>query len=174
MWLPFCSLAVYCYILPLQINCCNCPSLCPFCTYAFVCSLTTTECDGYPAVCCCYACHSLHGLCRVQETTPLVERDEQITVAPYLIANLRFQTFPVILTRNQQDNLTICKTKYTPHPAKQKAERQKSNRRKTLSREGYGRYALGLEAASKPLNSEQAMQHRGKSAANQDTGVTVA
>ena len=43
-------------------QCCNCPSLCPCCTYAFVCSLTTTECDEYPAVCCCYAFHSLHGL----------------------------------------------------------------------------------------------------------------
>ena len=43
-------------------HCCNCPSHCTFCTYAFVCSLTTMECDEYPAVCCCYACHSLHGL----------------------------------------------------------------------------------------------------------------
>ena len=43
-------------------QCCKCPSLCPFCTYAFVYSLKTTECDEYPAVCCCYAFHSLHGL----------------------------------------------------------------------------------------------------------------
>ena len=43
-------------------QCCNCPFLCPFCTYAFVCSLTTTECNKYPAVCCCYAFHSLHVL----------------------------------------------------------------------------------------------------------------
>ena len=62
LWLLFCSLAVLLLHFVTSDQNCNCPSLCPFCTYAFVCSLTTTECDEYPAVCCCYAFHSLHGL----------------------------------------------------------------------------------------------------------------